>query len=345
VVSFCDGRHYATDDRAARPCSKVSAQRESHLGVMMRVLTASLLVGAYSAAALPAMSAGNLIPRAHLVTVRPLGDATTAMRLRGGGSDKAAAAGGDQHRHAALAEQMGLGSHPYVLPLVYSMLAGLSTGIGGLLCLLLRGNPASEVPVTAFMLATAAAAMITVSIVDLFVHIAEEIGINHTLLMSITGALTVVLAKKVGSILFASSSAQATVEKTEETEKKKSEARLLRVGLLTAVTLTAHNLPEGMAVAISTMGSANLGMKLAVRSQNFQDACVCVCVCVCMNVCIFWARLGAAHRTEAATRHQGRSKRMNKNGGVCAKVYFGGCCILWVILLGLFISGVHYGSL
>lgn len=30
--------------------------------------------------------------------------------------------------------------------------------------------------VTAFMLSTAAAAMITVSIVDLFMHIAEEIG-------------------------------------------------------------------------------------------------------------------------------------------------------------------------
>jgi len=32
----------------------------------------------------------------------------------------------------------------------------------------------------------------------------------------------------------------------------------------TAVTLTAHNLPEGMAVAISTMGDVNLGIKLAV---------------------------------------------------------------------------------
>ena len=30
----------------------------------------------------------------------------------------------------------GLGDHAYVLPLLYSLLAGLSTGIGGLLCLL-----------------------------------------------------------------------------------------------------------------------------------------------------------------------------------------------------------------
>ncbi len=34
--------------------------------------------------------------------------------------------------------------------------------------------------------------------------------------------------------------------------------------MLTAITLTAHNFPEGMAVAISTMGSPKLGLKLAV---------------------------------------------------------------------------------
>eukprot|EP00802_Teleaulax_amphioxeia_P012525 Tamp_12568.p1 GENE.Tamp_12568~~Tamp_12568.p1 ORF type:complete len:309 (-),score=74.59 Tamp_12568:872-1771(-) len=188
------------------------------------------------------------------------------MRLKGGGQDGAGASpvgGGDQHRHAKLAEQLGLGSHAYVLPLVYSMLAGLSTGIGGLLCLPIRGNAAMEVPLTAFMLACAGAAMITVSIVDLFMHIAEEIGLNHTLMMSITGALAVVLTKKLGSALFGSSDG-AKSDSPEDSEKKKSERRLLRVGLLTAVTLTAHNLPEGMAVAISTMGSVKLGLKLAV---------------------------------------------------------------------------------
>ena len=35
-----------------------------------------------------------------------------------------------------------------------------------------------------------------------------------------------------------------------ECEEKRSQQRLLRLGMLTAVTLTAHNFPEGMAVAI-----------------------------------------------------------------------------------------------
>lgn len=238
---------------------------------------ASLLLGAYSAAALPGMTlqaeasrsptnhvlkpallSGPVpLSRTRVAAQWPVDRETLALRLKGGRAD-----GEDQHRHAVLAQQMGLGDHAYVLPLLYSMLAGLSTGIGGLLCLLLRGNAAMEVPVTAFMLSCAAAAMITVSIVDLFMHIAEEIGLGHTLVMSISGAITVILAKKIGSMLFASK--EGTGEKTEESQKMKSERRLLRVGLLTAVTLTAHNMPEGMAVAISTMGSANLGLKLAV---------------------------------------------------------------------------------
>ena len=95
-----------------------------------------------------------------------------------------------------------------------------------------------QVPVTAFMLAIAAAAMITVSIVDLFMHQAEDIGLAHTLLMSITGALTVVLSKKVGTLMFASSE-PAKGEQKEDSEKKKSELRLLRVGLLSGDSLVS----------------------------------------------------------------------------------------------------------
>ena len=51
-----------------------------------------------------------------------------------------------------------------------------------------------EVPVTAFMLSTAAAAMITVSIVDLFLHIEDEIGLQHTLCMSVAGLCMCVLS-------------------------------------------------------------------------------------------------------------------------------------------------------
>ncbi len=51
--------------------------------------------------------------------------------------------------HRQLAEQMGLGTHEFVLPLVYSLLAGLSTGIGGLFVFTLRNaSPKIEMGVS-----------------------------------------------------------------------------------------------------------------------------------------------------------------------------------------------------
>eukprot|EP00960_Hanusia_phi_P039531 753926-Hanusia_phi.AAC.2 len=52
-----------------------------------------------------------------------------------------------RHQHAVLAEQMGFGNHAFVLPLIYSSLAGLSTGIGGMFVLCVRGNALVEVSV------------------------------------------------------------------------------------------------------------------------------------------------------------------------------------------------------
>ena len=63
------------------------------------------------------------------------------------------------------------------------------------------------------MLAVAAAAMITVSIVDLFYHIAAEIGLNHTIVACLCGIFTVVMAKKIGSIVVPSTKADNVSKK------------------------------------------------------------------------------------------------------------------------------------
>jgi hypothetical protein len=64
---------------------------------------------------------------------------------------------------------------PYFLPLVFSLFAGLSTGLGGLLVLCFRGQ-AMNTGVIACLLGVAASSMVTVSIVDLFFNVAEQIG-------------------------------------------------------------------------------------------------------------------------------------------------------------------------
>ena len=128
---------------------------------------------------------------------------------------------------------------------------------------------------TALMLAAAAAAMLTVSIVDLGINIARDLGLRQTLLLSASGALTVVLAKNLCISLLnhtnrqagkaaAAAAAAAETEAEAEAEETRGKLRLVRVGLVTAVSLTAHNMPEGMAVAFSTMDSESLGLKLTI---------------------------------------------------------------------------------
>ena len=126
---------------------------------------------------------------------------------------------------------------------------------------------------TALMLAAAAAAMLTVSIVDLGINIARDLGLRQTLLLSASGALTVVLAKNLCIALLnhtnmqagkAAAAVAAESEAEAEAEETTGKLRLVRVGLVTAVSLTAHNMPEGMAVAFSTMDSESLGLKLAI---------------------------------------------------------------------------------
>ena len=161
--------------------------------------------------------------------------------------------------HAGL-EDVGIGSS--ALPLIYSTLAGLSTGMGGFMCLPILGSAAAEVPVTAFAMASAAAAMITVCGFDLFYELVGEIGLKNTLLMSVSGVVTVLAARTMGESVFATP--HWPIESSAGSKRSGSEPRLLRVGILTAVTLTLHNFPEGMAVAVGTMGSVHLGLKLAV---------------------------------------------------------------------------------
>mmetsp|Transcript_60083 Transcript_60083/g.147722 ORF Transcript_60083/g.147722 Transcript_60083/m.147722 type:complete len:276 (+) Transcript_60083:351-1178(+) len=155
----------------------------------------------------------------------------------------------------AISEQLfeGMeGTNPYVLPLVFSLFAGLSTGLGGVLVLCFRSHIV-DLGVIACMLGIAASAMITVSMMDLFFEIAEQIGFAQTIACCVAGIATVAVIRRFGpSVLH------------EPKADESADSRLQRVGLITALTLTAHNLPEGMAVALSTLGSSALGLKMAL---------------------------------------------------------------------------------
>ena len=81
------------------------------------------------------------------------------------------------------------------------------------------------------------------------------LSLSHAVGCCCAGFAVVVAARRYGPNLMGNGG----FNKAEES----SDLRLRRLGIITAITLTCHNLPEGMAVALSTMGSTHLGLRMA----------------------------------------------------------------------------------
>lgn len=157
-----------------------------------------------------------------------------------------------------------------------TLLAGLSTGIGGIVAFLKKGSDPRFLSVA---LGFSAGVMIYVSFMEIMVeakeHLIEEWG-------SSTGEIVGVLAFFGGIFLIAaidklvphddnphhSPNEQEYRELTEEGEKKlekvMGDPNLKRVGIMTALAIAIHNFPEGLATFSAALADPNLGVAIAV---------------------------------------------------------------------------------
>lgn len=146
--------------------------------------------------------------------------------------------------------------------LILSTLAGLSTAVGGTAVLFVD---APSPTLVAAGLGMACFAMAVVSVMDLFVTAAEEVG---TLTALTALALGMVTFYGLNAILSTWHSKPAGLgsfaEGTPTPGSAADKVRLWRVAVVSFVTLSLHNLPEGCAVAISSMNSGQMGMRMAV---------------------------------------------------------------------------------
>lgn len=155
-----------------------------------------------------------------------------------------------------------------LVALTVSLLAGLATSLGGALAL---GKATLERSWLAVALAFAAGAMLLVSLVELLPLGIESLGkqFDPMAAMSI-GYLVFFLG--IGLVLLIDRFLPEPLN-PNETEGREHEVaagevpqtqRLLRSGLLVALVLGLHNLPEGMATFFSTYSDFGLGIPLAV---------------------------------------------------------------------------------
>ena len=137
------------------------------------------------------------------------------------------------------------------LPLLLTLLAGASTGLGGLIVLAVRAPSNSFL---SFTLGASAGVMILVSFVELLGRGITDLGFVAANLAFFAGMLAIFAVDLLVPHRFMEDKHGAARE----------EGRLLRTGTLVALGLAVHNFPEGMVVFVSTLESLSLGAVLAI---------------------------------------------------------------------------------
>lgn len=166
---------------------------------------------------------------------------------------------------------------------VLSFWAGAATGLGAIAAVVLmdvctkRDSRGGVHSVLAFSLALAAGVMISVSVVDLWMPLVLVDGLGLPSLAVLVG---VGLFKALSHLLLlqcSSPSLHLLPIANEELFQSKltlpARERHFKLALTMFLTLTLHNIPEGLAVSVSNTASEKLGAKIAVAIafHNFPE--------------------------------------------------------------------------
>lgn len=199
--------------------------------------------------------------------------------------------------------QHGMISEPELWALALSTFAGLSTTVGAGFAVVRQPDDS----MLAFLLGLALGVMATLSIVELWIKNALDNGLLPVSAAVVAGAALFYVAHPffpeveisqqdkedmaqqeglettvtAGNELTKSrkrtastSSAPATVAETSERRSSIPPAELFRLGLLMAVTMTLHNMPEGLAVAFSSYTDFGAVMAVAIAMHNIPEGII-----------------------------------------------------------------------
>jgi ZIP family zinc transporter len=139
-----------------------------------------------------------------------------------------------------------------------TLLAGLSTGIGSTIAYFIR-QP--KIVYLAFSLGLSAGAMVYVSLVEMLPKASDLIGHGLGVLVFFTGILFIGIV----DLLVPEIENPHHYEGLEEPAASPHDGhRLLRAGVMTALAIGIHNVPEGLATFTSALSDVHLGVLIAV---------------------------------------------------------------------------------
>lgn len=148
-----------------------------------------------------------------------------------------------------------------------TLFAGLATGIGSLLALLTSRTNKKFLSIA---LGFSAGVMIYVSLVEIFVKAKDalvgELGLNKGYWMTVIGFFCGMLLIALIDKLIPKVENPHEVKSVEDMHSKPTndEARLMKMGMFTALAIGIHNFPEGIATFVSALQDPNLGIAIAI---------------------------------------------------------------------------------
>lgn len=152
-----------------------------------------------------------------------------------------------------------------LMPFLITLLAGLSTVLG---CFAIYIKPKNINKFISVSLSFSATVMILISITDLLpasiFNILENVRVGKALIF-------IILSFILGSLLI------NVVDK--KIDKYKNDNNLYKVGILSAIVLVLHNLPEGVATFLSSYNDIEIGINLAlaIACHNIPEG-ICIAV-------------------------------------------------------------------
>ncbi|WP_174614222.1 zinc transporter ZupT [Virgibacillus ihumii] len=159
-------------------------------------------------------------------------------------------------------------SHDVMLAFLFTLVAGLATGIGSLLAFFAK---TTNTKFLSFALGFSAGVMIYVSFIDIFTK-AQESLVGK---LGETGGTWLTVGSFFGGIVLIAlidrfipkNSNPHELKKIEDMGKNGSKVKdpdLLKMGVFTALAIGIHNFPEGIATFMSTLQDPALGLAIAI---------------------------------------------------------------------------------
>ena len=155
--------------------------------------------------------------------------------------------------------------HNILIPLLLTLGAGLATGIGSAIAFFAKRT---NKRLLSFSLGLSGGVMIYVSFVELFQQanttLSAEWGAHTGVSVTVASFFAGILLIGVIDRLVPSVENPHEAHMIEELEKKPKNAKLMRMGLMTALAIGIHNFPEGIATFATAVENPTLGIAIAV---------------------------------------------------------------------------------